>query len=296
MTTWNRSAEKWLFLAPAIVLLSLVMLVPFGRTLATSLTDAELSAIVREANWVGLENFAYALSDPYFGEALVRTLYFTLASVGLEGVLGVAVALLLNQRFRGRAVMRAIIILPWAVPTIVNAMAWRLIYHPDYGALNSLLLQMGLIDTYQRWLGDPGMALNFVIIADVWKNFPLIAYVALAGLQTIPDDLIKAASIEGAGAWRRFRAITLPWLVGPLLVVLILRTIEAFRVFDIVYVMTRGGPADSTKTASFYVYQEYFSYLRSGSGASYAVIVTAISGLLILGYYLVARRRQRGGA
>jgi multiple sugar transport system permease protein len=292
MTTRRNTLEMWVFLVPAIVLLSLIMLLPFGQTLATSLTDAQISARQTTSHWIGLENYAYALTDPYFGTALLRTLYFTIVSVGLEGVLGVAVALLLNQKFRGRMLMRAIIILPWAVPTIVNAVAWRLIYHPEYGALNSLLLQMGLIDHYKSWLGDPGMALNFVILADVWKNFPLIAYVALAGLQTIPDDLLKAAAIEGAGAWRRFRAITLPWLAGPLLVVLILRTIEAFRVFDIVYVMTRGGPADSTKTASFYVYQEYFSYLRSGSGASYAVVIAAISAMMIVGYYLVARRQK----
>ena len=292
MSNRHKSREKWFFLAPAIVLLSLIMLLPFGQTLATSLTDAEISAIPLTSNWIGLENYAYALTDPYFGTALLRTLYFTVVSVGLEGALGVAVALLLNQNFRGRQVMRALIILPWAVPTIVNAVAWRLIYHPEYGALNSLLLQIGLIDHYKSWLGDPGMALNFVILADVWKNFPLIAYVALAGLQSIPDDLLKAAAIEGAGAWRRFRSISLPWLIGPLLVVLILRTIEAFRVFDIVYVMTRGGPADTTKTASFYVYQEYFSYLRSGSGASYAVVIAAISGLMILGYYVVARRQK----
>lgn len=296
MSYRHRTAEKWVFLAPAIVLLLLIMLLPFGQTLATSFTDAEISALQVPKNWVGLENYAYTLSDPYFGQALGRTLYFTIVSVGIEGILGVAVALLLNQQFRGRTVMRAIIILPWAVPTIVNALAWRLIYHPEYGAMNSLLFQLGLIDSYQRWLSDPGMALNFVILADVWKNFPLIAYVALAGLQTIPDDLLKAAAIEGAGAWRRFRAITLPWLIGPLMVVLILRTIEAFRVFDIIYVMTKGGPADGTKTASFFVYQEYFSYLRSGSGAAYAVVIAGFSGLMIVGYYFVARRQSAVGA
>ena len=292
----HRSAEKWVFLAPAIVLLSLIMLLPFGQTLMTSFTNAEITALTVPAQWVGLENYAYTLTDPYFGKALGRTLYFTIVSVALEGILGIAVALLLNQKFRGRTVMRALIILPWAVPTIVNAVAWRLIYHPEYGALNSLLFQLGLIDSYHRWLSDPDLALNFVILADVWKNFPLIAYVALAGLQTIPDDLLKAAAIEGAGAWRRFRAITLPWLIGPLMVVLILRTIEAFRVFDIIYVMTKGGPADGTKTASFFVYQEYFSYLRSGSGAAYAVAIAAISALMIIGYYLVARAQAKVGS
>lgn len=296
MSYRHRTTEKWVFLAPAIVLLSLIMLLPFGQTLATSFTDAQITALQTPANWVGLENYAYTLTDPYFGQALGRTLYFTVVSVGLEGILGVAVALLLNQQFWGRTVMRAIIILPWAVPTIVNAVAWRLIYHPEYGALNSALFQIGLIDGYHRWLSDPGLALNLVILADVWKNFPLIAYVALAGLQTIPDDLLKAAAIEGAGAVRRFRAITLPWLIGPLMVVLILRTIEASRVFDIIYVMTKGGPADGTKTASFFVYQEYFSYLRSGSGAAYAVVIAAISGLMIIGYYIVARHQTKVAA
>ena len=293
MANSSRRNEAWLLLLPAVLLLSVILILPFFQTVLTSLTDAEISALDVKPNWVGLENYIWAVTDPYFREALGRTIYFTLVSVGFEGVLGVAVALLLNQQFRGRTLMRALIILPWAVPTIVNAVAWRLIYHPDYGALNSLLFQFGLISDYRSWLGDPDSALNLIILADVWKNFPLIAYVALAGLQTIPGDLLKAAAVEGAGPWRRFRTITLPWIMGPLLVVLILRTIEAFRVFDIIYVMTHGGPADSTKTASFFVYQEYFGYLRSGSGSAYAVLIAVISGLLIAVYYAVAERRAR---
>jgi multiple sugar transport system permease protein len=295
MTNRNRKGEAWILLLPATLLLSVILVLPFFQTVTTSLTDAEISAIPAKPNWIGLENYFWALTDPYFREALGRTIYFTLVSVGLECALGVAVALLLNQQFRGRALMRALIILPWAVPTIVNAVAWRLIYHPDYGALNSLLLQIGLITDYRSWLGNPETALNLIIVADVWKNFPLIAYVALAGLQTIPSDLLKAAAVEGAGPLRRFRAITLPWIIGPLMVVVILRTIEAFRVFDIIYVMTRGGPADSTKTASFFVYQEYFSYLRSGSGSAYAVLIALISGLLIAAYYVSAYRRSGKG-
>jgi len=290
----QRRSEVWFLIFPAILLLSVVLVLPFLQTVSFSFTNAEMSAIPKKSEWVGFDNYVWALTDPYFREALGRTMYFTVVSVGLEGLLGIAVALLLNQPFRGQMVMRALIILPWAVPTIVNAVAWRLIYHPDYGALNSLLLQLGLIHEYRSWLGDPGMALNFVIIADVWKNFPLIAYVALAGLQTIPRDLLNAAAVEGAGAWTRFRRITLPWIAGPLLVVMILRTIEAFRVFDIIYVMTRGGPADSTKTASFFVYQEYFSYLRTGSGSAYAILIALISALMIAGYYYVAQRSEGG--
>jgi multiple sugar transport system permease protein len=275
--------------------LSLITLLPFLQTVWTSLTDARITANARAVSFIGLENYIWALTDPDFIAALGRTLYFTVVSVGLEGALGIAVALLLNQKFRGRMFLRIIIILPWAVPTIVNAVAWRLIYHPDYGALNSLLFQLGIISDYTSWLGDPDWALNMVILADVWKNFPLVAYIALAALQTIPGDLLKAAAIEGAGAWKRFRSITLPWIIGPMMVVLILRTIEAFRVFDIIYVMTRGGPSDTTKTASFYVYQEYFSYLRSGSGASYAVLVAGISAVLICAYYAGMRRSNQQG-
>ncbi|MEE9454055.1 MAG: sugar ABC transporter permease [Paracoccaceae bacterium] len=295
MSGIGKSNEKWILLAPAITVLLLITALPFVQTFGQSFTDAKITALDRPTLWIGLENYIYALSDPYFREAIGRTLYFTITSVGLEVIIGVGVALLLNQAFRGRTLMRALIILPWAVPTIVNALAWRLIYHPDYGALNSILLQTGLIDNYRSWLGDPKMAMNMVILADVWKNFPLIAYVALASLQTIPGDLLKAAAVEGARPWKRFRAITLPWIMGPLMVVLILRMIEAFRVFDIIYIMTRGGPSDSTKTASFYVYQEYFNYLRSGSGSSYAIIVAGISAVLILAYY-VGTRQQNNGA
>ncbi|WP_420413925.1 carbohydrate ABC transporter permease [Roseibium sp.] len=292
----RQKREKWILLAPAVAVLGTITLLPLANTVWLSFTDTRISALPTPVHFIGLENYIFALTDPDFQDALLRTLYFTIVSVGLEGVLGVAAAVLLNQKFRGQLLLRALIILPWAVPTIVNAVAWRLIYHPDYGALNSLLFQLGLISDYQSWIGNPATALNMVILADVWKNFPLVAYVALAALQTVPGDLEKAAAVEGASPWKRFWTITLPWISGPLLVVMVLRTIEAFRVFDIVYVMTGGGPADSTKTASFYIYQEYFNYLRSGSGASYAVLLAGLSAVLILLYYTRAKRQGQGAA
>ncbi|NRA14259.1 MAG: sugar ABC transporter permease [Oceanospirillaceae bacterium] len=284
--------QKWLLLAPALTVLALISFVPFVQTLWLSFSDSEISALPTVVSFIGLENYIYALTDPDFIDSLGRTLYFTFVSVGAEVILGVAVALLLNQQFKGRTLMRALIILPWAIPTIVNAVTWRLIYNPEYGALNSLLMQLGIIGEYQSWLGNPDVAMNMVILADVWKNFPLVAYVALAALQTVPMDMLNAARLEGANAWRRFFKITLPWIIGPLLVIIVLRSVEAFRVFDIIYVMTRGGPANQTKTASFYVYQEYFSYLRSGSGSSYAIIVALISIILIFGYYKAAKRQN----
>lgn len=285
--------QAWLLLAPMLLMMFLLTAWPLARTLWLSFTDAGLIGDGSAPNWVGSDNFIYALTDPDFRAALWRTLYFTVVSVILEGFIGVLVALLLNQKFRGRSALRVLVILPWALPTIVNATMWRLNFNPDYGSINALLSQLGLIDTYRSWLGDPSSAINAVMFADIWKNYPLITLLVLAALQTIPEDLFEAARLDGASAFLRFRKITLPAIAAPLAVALILRTIDAFKVFDIIYVMTRGGPLDSTKTVSFFVYQESFSYLRAGSGAAYAILMTLICALLILVYMVMLLRQRR---
>lgn len=285
----------WLLLLPMLVIMIAVTGFPLINTVALAFTDIKLTGKGYAGGWAGLENFEYILGDTNFMDALGRTLYFSVVSVGIEVVLGVLVALLLDQEFRGRTLVRVLMILPWALPTIVNAMMWRLIYNPEFGSLNALLSQLGLIDGYRSWLGDPKTAMNMVILADVWKNYPLIALIVLGALQTVPKDLYEAADLDGAGAWSKFWTITFPHILGGLGVALVLRSIEAFKVFDIIYVMTRGGPADATKTASFFVYQESFTYLRVGSGASYALTVTAICGAMIA-VYIVMLKRQRGSA
>lgn len=285
--------QAWVLLAPMLLMMLLLTAWPLARTLWLSFTDAALVGDGVTPAWVGMDNFFYALTDSDFQAALWRTLYFTLVSVAFEGVIGVLVALLLNQKFHGRNLLRVLVILPWALPTIVNATMWRLNFNPDYGSINALLTQLGVIDHYRSWLGDPASALNAVMLADIWKNYPLITLLTLAALQSIPDDLYEAARLDGASAWRRFRAITLPAILAPLAVALVLRTIDAFKVFDIIYVMTRGGPMDSTKTLSFFVYQESFSYLRAGSGAAYAVLMTLLCGLLIALYMLMLFRQRR---
>lgn len=285
--------QAWVLLAPMLLMMLLLTAWPLARTLWLSFTDAALVGDGVTPAWVGADNFFYALTDPDFQAALGRTLYFTVISVAFEGMIGVLVALLLNQKFHGRNVLRVLVILPWALPTIVNATMWRLNFNPDYGSINALLTQLGVIDHYRSWLGDPASALNAVMLADIWKNYPLITLLTLAALQSIPDDLYEAARLDGASAWRRFRAITLPAILAPLAVALVLRTIDAFKVFDIIYVMTRGGPMDSTKTLSFFVYQESFSYLRAGSGAAYAVLMTLLCGLLIALYMLMLFRQRK---
>lgn len=288
--------QAWLLLAPMLLMMFLLTAWPLARTLWLSFTDAGLIGDGTAPNWVGSENYLYALTDPDFRAALWRTLYFTVVSVVIEGFIGVLVALLLNQQFWGRSALRVLVILPWALPTIVNATMWRLNFNPDYGSINALLSQFGLIDNYRSWLGDPNSAINAVMFADIWKNYPLITLLVLAALQTIPDDLFEAARLDGASAFRRFRKITLPAIAAPLAVALILRTIDAFKIFDIIYVMTRGGPLDSTKTVSFFVYQESFSYLRAGSGAAYAILMTLICAVLILIYMVMLLRQRRSGS
>lgn len=285
--------QAWVLLAPMLLVMLLLTAWPLLRTIWLSFTDAALIGSGDTPGWIGLENYAYALSDPDFRASIGRTLYFTLVSVTVEGIIGVLVALLLNQKFAGRNILRVLVILPWALPTIVNAMMWRLNFNPDYGSINALLTQLVIIDGYRSWLGSPDAALNAVMFADIWKNYPLVTLLVLAALQSIPEDLFEAARLDGASAWRRFRAITFPAIVAPLGVALVLRTIDAFKIFDIIYVMTRGGPVDSTKTLSFFVYQESFSYLRAGSGAAYAMLMTLMCALLITLYLLMLWRQRR---
>lgn len=289
--------QAWVLLAPMLLMMGLLTTWPLLRTIWLSFTDAALISNGGTINYIGVENYLYALTDPDFLSSLLRTLYFTVTSVALEGIIGVLVALLLNQKFYGRSVLRVLVILPWALPTIVNAMMWRLNFNPDYGSINALLTQLGIIGNYRSWLGSPDSALNAVMVADVWKNYPLVTLLVLAALQSIPDHLFEAARLDGASALHRFRAIIFPAIVGPLSVALVLRTIDAFKVFDVIYVMTRGGPVDSTKTLSFYVYQESFSYLRAGSGAAYAILMTLMCSVLIAVYMtMVWRQRRRSSA
>ncbi len=285
--TWI-STRAWLLMLPLLVVMTAVIGWPLVDTVRLSFTDAKL--VGSEGDFVGPANYIKVLTGSNFQRALVTTTWFAVISVAAEMVLGVLAALLLNQRFRGRTALRALMILPWALPTVVNATLWRLVYNPEYGALNAALTQLGLLDSYRSWLGEPGTALAALIVADCWKNFPLVALIALAALQAVPRDITAASLVDGAGPFNRFRFVIMPYLAGPLLVALVLRTIEAFKVFDIIWVMTRGGPANSTRTLSILVYQEAFSFQRAGSGASLALIVTLLVTILAVAYAALLRK------
>lgn len=285
--TWI-TTRAWLLMLPLLAVMIAVIGWPLIDTIRLSFTDAKL--VGTEGTFVGFDNYAKMLGGSNFQRALITTTWFAVVSVTAEMVLGVLAALLLNQQFRGRTALRALMILPWALPTVVNATLWRLIYNPEYGALNAALLQFGVIDSYRSWLGEPGSALAALIVADCWKNFPLVALIALAALQAVPRDITAASLVDGAGPFNRFRYVIMPYLAGPLLVALVLRTIEAFKVFDLIWVMTRGGPANSTRTLSILVYQEAFSFQRAGSGASLALIVTLLVTVLAVAYAAMVRK------
>ena len=282
------TTRAWLLMLPLLGVMVAVIGWPLVDTIGLSFTDAKL--VGTSGTFVGFDNYVKMLSSTNFQRTLYTTAWFAVVSVAAEMVIGVLTALLLNQEFHGRFLLRALMILPWALPTVVNATLWRLIYNPEYGALNAALTQVGIIDAYRSWLGEPGTAMTALIIADTWKNFPLVTLIALAALQAVPRDIKAAALVDGAGPFARFRFVILPFIVGPLMVALVLRTIEAFKVFDIIWVMTRGGPANSTRTLSILVYQEAFSFQRAGSGASLALMVTLIVSVLAASYPVLVRR------
>lgn len=283
------SSRAWFLPLPLLFIMASIIGWPFLRTVWTSFTDAKL--LTAGAEWVGLSNYLSALANPLVQSALIVTTEFVVISVSIEFVAGVLAGLLLDQQFRGRTLLRALMILPWALPTVVNATMWRLIYQPDFGALNSMLTQLGLMESYRSWLGEPDSALWAVCLADAWKNFPLVALICLAALQSVPNELKAAATIDGAGFWKKFRAVYLPFLAGPLTVAVVLRTIEAFKVFDIIWVMTRGGPFSSTKSMSMLVYERTFSNLQAGSGSAISFIITLICILSIVFYVRLLRRQ-----
>jgi ABC-type sugar transport system permease subunit len=291
-TSWRARTREGRFalalLAPSIIVVFGIVVYPILRTLYTSFYAVD-TPFPGHFPFVGFDNYKFALSHSEFWSAVERTAYFTVLSTGLELVLGMGIALLLYAPLRGRWLFRTIVVLPWALPTIVNGAMWRYFFNAQYGVVNAALTQLGIQSSYHAWLSSPFAALNIVILADVWKNTSLVAFFLLAGLTTIPRDLYEAARIDGYGRWGAFVQITLPLLRPVIVVVLVLRTIEAFKVFDIIYVMTGGGPANGTQSIAYYTYQRAFSdeYFGYGSALAYLIV------LFILGFAVIYIRMLR---
>jgi len=266
----------WLLLAPSLLIILGVTLWPVISTFFLSFFHVP-TGINQVRTFVGFANYLEMLRDRLFWETIGRTLYFTVVSVGLELILGLAIAQLIHSRPWGWQFLRFSLIIPWAVPTIVNGAMWRWIYSADFGALNGLLMQLGLIKHYVPWLTLPNMAMNLVIVADIWHTMPFVALVLQAALAGLPEDLDEAAAVDGANAFQRFWQIRLPLLRPAILVALIVRTVDAFRVFDIVYIITSGGPAYKTLTITYLTYLNSFAFGKQGIGAALSFLISAFT-------------------
>ncbi|MBD3233885.1 MAG: ABC transporter permease subunit [candidate division Zixibacteria bacterium] len=278
----------WL-IAPAAITILLVAIYPIISVYILSLTERLLSLGIDRFIW--LQNYQKLLTDPRFWNAFTNTCIFTGVSVSLELLLGLAIALFINRPFSLRGIIRAAVLLPWAIPTVVSAKMWAWIFNTDLGILNYALQSFGIISSNLNWLGEPTLALGSAIIVDVWKTTPFAALLLLAGLQIIPDDLYKAASVDGASNWQKFWHITLPHLKPIMLIVLLFRTLDAFRIFDSIYILTGGGPANSTETLSIYAYKILFQTLDFGYGSTIAVSVFIFVVLISLIYIFVLRKQ-----
>src|SRR5512136_1840887 len=281
----------WLLLIPSLLVILGVMLWPIISTFILSFYNAPIG-INQARTFIGLGNYLDMLKDQTFWETIGRTLYFTIVSVSLELILGLAIAQLIHSHPFGWKFLRISLIIPWAVPTIVNGAMWRWIYNADFGALNGLLMQLGLIQHYVPWLTLPNMALNLVILADLWHTMPFAALILQAALATLPEELDEAAAVDGANAWQRFRYIRLPLLRPAILIALIARTVDAFRVFDIVYIITSGGPAFKTVTITYLTYLNSFSYGKQGTGAALSFLISIFTIAMAFVFIRVLYRPQ----
>jgi multiple sugar transport system permease protein len=281
----------WATVVPVLALVALFTLFPFAYAAVNS-TRQRILTIPAHQPFVGLKNYEQVISSETFDVAVQNTLVFLLLTVPTVTALGLGVALLLNERVRGFGVLVALVLLPWSIPLVSAGIIWRLLLHGNFGSLNGLLLQLGIVDSYVPWLSDSGKAMFSVAVAHVWREFPLPAILFLAGLQTIAPEILEAARLDRATAWQRFRYVTLPLLKAPLLIVLVYETMIAISVFDLVYVLTGGGPGTSTTLFSWYAYTSTFKFLNLGHGAALSFLMTAVLVVAIVLYMRIVRVRE----
>ena len=272
-----------LFLLPSFFFVALFSIFPIIESFRLSFYRLILTLPWLGQKMVGWENYSDLLSDPVALTSIRTTLIFIAGTIPLELLLGLGIALVLNEVFRGRGLLRAVVLIPWAIPTVVSSQMWRFIFNDRYGLVNFTLFGADT-SRYLAPLADPYLALTAIMIAEIWKTTPFAALILLAGLQSIPDDLYEAASIDGATPWQKFRHVTLPLLKPALLLALLFRTIDSLRVFDLVFVMTQGGPADATNVLQFYGYKKTFAEGMIGYGSAIAVTVFFMSLVLSLAY------------
>lgn len=259
-------------IAPAVIAIFALFGYPLGYAAWLSLHRAD-ETLGPARPYVGLRNYTRLAEDAQFHDALARTAYFSVLTVVLGVAFALGIALLLHQPFRGRTVARVLLLVPWAVPPVVNGIMWHYIYDPNWGVLNAVVRGAGLIQGNVAWLGSQNRALNALVFSELWKLLPFLTLLFLAGLQGIPENLYRAARVDGANVWSRFLHITLPGLRAPIMFALIVQTMWSLKVFDTIYVLTQGGPARGTTTINYFGYLQTFKFLNDGGGAAVAIMV-----------------------
>ena len=289
----QRVRTAWLLLLPMMVVLALVAGWPLGRTIWFSFTDAHLARLA-EMRFVGLENYLGeygVLFDGLWWQSVGNTLVFTLLSVSLETVLGLGVALMLNHPSRWRTALRATMLVPWAIPTVVSAKMWSWMLHDQFGVMNHYLQALGLISAPLAWTADPSLSLFTIVAVDVWKTTPFMALLILAALQMVPSDCYEAARVDGVPPWRVFTRITLPLIMPGVAVAMIFRMLDALRVFDLIYVMTSNSR--DTKSMSIYVREQLIDFQLVGYGSAAATLLFAVIAIATFAYIALTRSRLK---
>jgi trehalose/maltose transport system permease protein len=277
----------WLLLLPALAAVGFVALYPLGKTVYQSFTNQEFLGGLEPTRWVGLENYRTLWHDTIFRDAVWLTTKFTLITVSFEFVLGLIIALVVNSSFKGRGAMRAVMLVPWAIPTVVAAKMWQWMLDDVFGVINDILMKLHIISHPHAWISDPSTSLAAVSAVDIWKTTPFVALLLLAGLQVIPRDLYEAASVDGASQLQQFWRITLPLLLPAILVTLIFRTLDALRVFDVFFVFF-GGRQD-TQTVAIYAQSTIVGDGHVGYGAAISVAIFLIISLFVVIYMVFMR-------
>lgn len=292
----ERQDRRFAFLAAAPAVLAIVALFVYPMGYAVMLSLYQLNDKLPAATgFIGLGNYVTLFGDAKFHAALLRTFVFCIFTVFGGVAFAIAIATLLNVKFKGQTITRVLLLVPWAVPPVVNGIMWKLIFDGSYGVANYALMGIGLTDTRIQWLATPNLAMGVLVVAELWKLAPFLTLMVIASMQSIPENIYRAAAIDGATAWQRFWRVTIPNLRGTIMFLLIVQSMWSIKVFDSIYVLTggSGGPAEATTTINFLAYLTTFSYLDRGYGAAMSLVIMAIVCLVAVFWVLVLGRREK---
>tara|TARA_R110002124_G_scaffold73585_6_gene197349 strand:- start:360 stop:1256 length:897 start_codon:yes stop_codon:yes gene_type:complete len=287
----RRQLVGYSFIAPTLLIIALILVYPVLQSVVLSFGDNGFGGM-EPYEFVGLRHYADLLDNDRFWNSLTVTFVFTLVSIPLELMLGIGLAVLMNESFHGKGLARLAVLFPWALPTALNALMWRWMYNADYGLFNDVALKSGIVDQPINWFGDATMAMGAMVAVSVWKTSSFMALIILAGLQSIPRELYEAGRMDGMNRWREFSEITLPLLKGSIMVALIIRSMDALRTFELPFNLTDGGPVTATETLSLYAYKTIFEFIEFNAGAAIVIVQFLVIFVLSLVYVFVLRAKD----